>query len=92
MIRDHSIRKIRWGEFLEPFSVNLWTAQLSAMLLVGLCSLIASKVGRHLGCEGDPGPPVHSVGDSLFYTFASFCQQGKSIGYILYNKGDQVLY
>jgi lipopolysaccharide export LptBFGC system permease protein LptF len=53
--------------------------QSLAMILIGLCFGVAYHVGQNLGLEAGVASIVQNLYDALFYTFASFCQQGKSL-------------
>jgi lipopolysaccharide export LptBFGC system permease protein LptF len=52
--------------------------QSLAMILIGLCFGVAYHVGQNLGLEAGMASILQNIYDALFYTFASFCQQGKS--------------
>jgi lipopolysaccharide export LptBFGC system permease protein LptF len=68
---------VKWDEFLRPFTRRLWILQSLAMILIGLCFGVAYHVGQNLGLEAGVASILQNIYDALFYTFASFCQQGK---------------
>jgi hypothetical protein len=68
---------VKWDEFLRPFTRRLWMLQLLSMILIGLCFGVTYHVGQSLGLEAGVASIFQNLYDALFYTFASFCQQGK---------------
>jgi hypothetical protein len=68
---------VKWDEFLRPFTKWLWMLQLLSMILIGLCLGVTYHIGQSLGLEAGDASIFQNLYDALFYTFASFCQQGK---------------
>jgi len=68
---------VKWDEFLRPFTRRLWMLQLSSMILIGLCLGVTYHFGQSIGLEAGVTSIFQNLYDALFYTFASFCQQGK---------------
>jgi len=68
---------VKWDEFLRPFTRRLWILQLSSMILIGFCLGVTYHFGQSLGLEAGATSIFQNLYDALFYTFASFCQQGK---------------
>lgn len=52
--------------------------QLFSMILIGLCFGVTYHVGQRLGLEAGVASVLQNLYDALFYTFASFCQQGNA--------------
>jgi len=47
------------------------------MILIGFCLGVTYHFGQSLGLEAGATSIFQNLYDALFYTFASFCQQGK---------------
>ena len=70
---------VKWDEFLRPFTRRLWMLQLSSMILIGLCLGVTYHFEQSFGLEAGVTSIFQNLYDALFYTFASFCQQGKML-------------
>jgi hypothetical protein len=78
IIKEQRALHVKWDEFLRPFTRRLWLLQLFSMFLIGLCFGVTYHVGQRLGLEAGVESILQNIYDALFYTFASFCQQGKT--------------
>ncbi|XP_021923390.1 probable glutamate receptor [Zootermopsis nevadensis] len=78
-IKEQRALLVKWDEFLRPFTRRLWMLQLFSMILIGLCFGVTYHVGQRLGLEAGVASVLQNLYDALFYTFASFCQQGRSV-------------
>jgi hypothetical protein len=82
---------VKWDEFLRPFTRRLWMLQLLSMILIGLCFGVTYHVGQSLGIEAGVASIFQNLYDALFYTFASFCQQGKMLYAETHNLQPQII-
>ncbi|PSN44038.1 Ionotropic receptor 148 [Blattella germanica] len=72
-IREPSEFVVTWREFLDPFTWQLWSAQVACMLLIGACFLaVSSFYGPK---EGDAS---RRVSDAVFHVFSIFTLKGQS--------------
>lgn len=90
-IKTQRALHVKWDEFLRPFTRRLWMLQLLSMILIGLCFGVTYHVGQNLGLEAGVASIFQNLYDALFYTFASFCQQGKVSHTATHNLQHQII-
>ncbi|PSN34585.1 Ionotropic receptor 117 [Blattella germanica] len=78
-IRKPETFERHWGDFMTPFSTELWLAVLATLVLLASFLSALYNVGHNYCGEAVVGVTEYGFLDSLFYVFSSFCQQGHSV-------------
>ncbi|PSN42619.1 hypothetical protein C0J52_20026 [Blattella germanica] len=75
-IREPTSQNMMWGNFLEPFSSELWLTVVASIVIFSIFCAIIFYANHQLFYRNESDMEELTIWDAIHIVFGAFCQQG----------------